>query len=97
MSGVFGKHMSHVDTLHIVGMMHFYKYWPLVCFLPPVSKVTEVKGLSSVYCRLDGLVVALPQLIYVGSIWHVVLASILLRSVVLKECATSSARFAKKF
>ena len=48
MSSIFGKNMSCVDTLHIVGMMHFYKYWPFFCFLPPVSKVREVKGISSV-------------------------------------------------
>jgi len=48
MSAIFGKHLSCVGTLHIVGMMYFYKYWPLVCFVPPDSKVTEAEGISSV-------------------------------------------------
>jgi hypothetical protein len=31
-------HLSAVDTCHVIGTLHWYKYWPLVRFLPAVSK-----------------------------------------------------------
>jgi hypothetical protein len=37
-NGIFDKHFSFLDACYITRIAHLYKYWPLVSFLPTVSK-----------------------------------------------------------
>lgn len=54
-TGICDKHLSLVGTYHVVGMVHLYKYWPLVRFPPTVCMCDTYQVITS----MDGTLLLL--------------------------------------
>ena len=47
-TGIFDEYAAPVDTFHVVGSAHLYKYWPLVRFPWTIGNMMYVKGITNV-------------------------------------------------
>ena len=47
-TGIFDEYAAPVDTCHVVGSVHLYKYWPLVRFPRTIGNVMYVKRITNV-------------------------------------------------
>ena len=77
MTGTFDRHLSHVDTCHIVGTVYLYKYWPSVRFSQATNKCNTKRIAYVCLCIWSRLVFAFPRLVCTcqdnsdqANIWH---------------------------